>query len=352
MQLLLYGIGFLFSWFIFSLVFYVPIRREELELGEKIVRLARRFIPILLSFVFAGILSSSFMKVFMFFNRTVTQVNDPIFNLPTSFYMFTYPLLTTIVSYLIGIFVVAFIIEELVYAFYIKINFPPRSAVVTRTTNLLSVLGGVLFVLFAVRIYLSIYSLLFISSGAVFGVGYTDFYIRIPIYKILSILFLCGGAFLFVYAAVPRFTSRMNIIKILIAGAVVGVVLFAFVPSIFQVLVVKPNELEKEKPFLANNIKGTLQGFALDKIDLEQFGEVEPLTLATLQNEKELTDNFRFWDWRALKDTYQQIQAIRLYYSFNDIDVDRYTIDGKLREVLLGARELDQSLIPENSNMG
>ena len=349
MQIFLYAIGFLFSWLIFSIVFYVPMRREELELGEKLVRLARKIVPLLLSFIFAGVLSSYFMKVFMFMERTVTPVRDPIFNMPASFYMFTYPLLSSIVSYLIGIFIAAFIIEELVYAFYIKVSFPPRSRVALRTTNLLSVLGGILFILFAVRIYLSIYSLLFVSSGAVFGIGYTDYYIRIPIFKLLSILFLGGGIFLFIYAALPRFTSRTNVIKILVAGAVVGVVLYAFLPSIFQVLVVKPNELTREKKFLSYNIQGTREAFGLDKIDLEQFGEVEPLTLDIINSEKELTNNFRFWDWRALKDTYQQIQSIRLYYSFKDIDIDRYVINGNLRQVLVGAREIDQKLLSENS---
>lgn len=349
MQLLLYVVGFFFSWLVFSIVFYVPMRREELEIGEKLVKLARRFVPLILAFIFAAALSSSFMKVFMFLNRTATTVRDPIFNMPASFYMFTYPLLSSVVSYLIGIFVAAFIVEELVYAFYIRRDFPPRSPIVIRATNLLAVLGGILFILFAIRIYLSIYSLLFVSSGAVFGIGYTDYYIRIPIFKLLSVLFLGGGVFLFIYAIVPRFTSRTNVIKILIAGAVVGVVLYAFLPSIFQVVVVKPNELVREKKFLSYNIQGTREAFGLDKIVFEQFGDVEPLTVEKLNNDKELTDNLRFWDWRALKDTYQQIQAIRLYYSFNDIDVDRYVINGNLREVLVGAREIDQKLLPDNS---
>jgi uncharacterized membrane protein (UPF0182 family) len=349
MQFLLYVIGFFFSWLVFSMVFYVPMRREELDIGEKVVKFARRFVPLVLAFIFAGALSSNFMKVFMFLNRTVTTVRDPIFNMSASFYMFTYPLLSSILSYLISIFIVAFIIEELVYAFYIRLNFPPRSPIVIRATNLLAVLGGILFIFFGVRIYLSIYSLLFIQSGAVFGIGYTDYYLRIPIFKILSALFLGGGIFLFVYAALPRFTSRSNVIKILVSGIVIGVLLYGFLPSVFQVLVVKPNELTREKTFLSYNIQGTCEAFGLDKIDLEQFGDIEPLTAEKLNSEKELTDNLRFWDWRALKDTYQQIQAIRLYYSFNDIDVDRYIIGGNLREVLVGAREIDQKLLPDNS---
>jgi uncharacterized membrane protein (UPF0182 family) len=155
--------------------------------------------------------------------------------------------------------------------------------------------------------------------------------------------------FLFVYAASPRFTNRKNIIKVLVLGITVGISLYLVVPFLFQYLVVKPNELAKEKQFLSYNIEGTQSAFGLDKFNLTMATNVQPLTLGGLSNEKEIIDNLRFWDWRALKDTYQQIQSIRLYYTFNDIDVDRYKINGELREVMLSARELDQNLLSENS---
>ncbi len=348
-QVILYFIGLVASWAIYFIAFYVPERREELDIGEKIIKYARIFVPAILAFVTAGALSSNFLTILMYLNRVVSPVKDQIFNKPVSFYMFSYPFYSSMLSYLIGIFVVAFIIEELVYTIYIKNNFSARSQATLHATNLLSVLGGILFILIAAKIYISMYSLILSSDGAVFGVGYADSYARIPLFKLLSVIFTAGGIFLFVFAISPRFTNRMAVIKILISGVVIGVVVYAVVPMLFQYLVVKPNELAKEKQFLTYNIQGTRSAYGLDKLDLKFVNDIQPITAEKLNNEPEITDNLRFWDWRALKDTYQQIQSIRLYYAFNDIDVDRYLINGKIKEVMVSARELDHKLLPENS---
>jgi len=163
-QIILYIVGFFFSWGIFSLFFYIPKRREELEAGEKIVKYSKILIPIILAFFLAGTLSSHFMTILMYFNRYTSSVSDPIFGKSVSFYMFSYPFFSTLISYLIGIFVVAFIIEEGVYWFYIKDNFHPQSDASKRATNLLSIVGGILFVLVGLKIYINIYSLLFKCS--------------------------------------------------------------------------------------------------------------------------------------------------------------------------------------------
>ncbi len=348
-QIILYIIGFFFSWAIFSLFFYIPKRREELETGEKVVKYSKIFIPVLLALFAAGSLSANFMTILMYFHRYVSPVQDPVFHKSVSFYMFSYPFFSTILSYLIGIFVVAFIIEESVYWLYIKPNFHSKSAASRKATNLLSVVGGILFVLIGLKIYINIYSLLLSSRGAVFGIGYTDYYVRIPLFKFLSAMFLSGGIFLFIYAIFPRFTRRDTVIKILVAGALIGILLYGILPSTYQALSVKPNELKKEYTYLKYNIAGTREGYGLDKIKLKPFPEITPLTLNKLNKEKGVVDNVRLWDWRALKDTYQQVQSIRLYYTFKDVDVDRYYINGEYREVMVGARELDHNLLPANS---
>lgn len=349
-QVALYIAGFLIALAIYRLAFYIPVRREELELGEKIVNLTRKLLPIILALISASFLTSNFMKVLMYFSRVDTPtLTDPVFGKQVSFYLFEYPFWVTIISYLIGIFAVALVIEEIVYTFYIKVNFPSRSPISLRATNLLSIIAGILLALIGVRIYLNMYSLLLSSRGAVFGVGYADYYVRIPIYRILSIAFIGCSIFLFIYAAIPRFTSRVPVIRTLAVVIVVGLIAYAALPSVFQLLVVKPNELARENKFLENNIKGTREAFALDKIDAKQIPDIIPLTYEALEKEKTFTENLRFWDWRALRDTYQQIQSIRLYYAFSDIDIDRYIINGDLRELLLGVRELDQTLLPDNS---
>ncbi len=348
-QILLYVVGFVFSWFIYYLFFYVPKRREELESGEVIIKLSKRFVPILLALFSAGGLSSMFMKILLYLHQFPSPIKDPIFHKSISFYMFSYPFYSAFISYLIGIFVTAFIIEEGVYWFYIKQNFHLNSAASKHATNLLSIAGGILFVLIGMKIYISIYSLLTVSSGAVYGIGYTDYFIRIPLFKALSFMFFAGGIFMFIYAIFPKFTNRNLVIKILVSGVLIGLLSYGTLPALYQNISVKPNELKKEKQFLVNNIKGTREGYNLDKFTLKQYPNIKEITLNDIKQSTGVVNNIRLWDWRALKDTYQQIQSIRLYYTFKDIDVDRYMIDGKPREVMIAGRELDHKLLPANS---
>ena len=348
-QIILYVVGFFFSWGIYSLFFYIPKRREELESGERIIKLSKVWVPIILAFFSAGGLSGMFMKILLYLHRAPSTAVDPIFRKGISFYLFSYPFYSSLVSYLIGIFVVAFIIEEGVYWFYIKQNFHDRSFASRHATNLLSIVGGILFVLIGFKIYLSIFSLLVSTHGAVYGIGFTDFHIRVPLFKLLAYLFFAGGLYLFIYAIFPRFTNRGTVIKVLVIGILTGLLLYGFLPSIYQNVVVKPTELAKEKPYLAYNIKGTREGFGLDKFLLKQFPDVKPLTMKDVNENPGVVNNVRLWDWRALKDTYQQIQSIRLYYIFKDIDIDRYVVNGEYREVMLAARELDHKLLPADS---
>ena len=348
-QILLFLVGFAVSFFLYFISFYVPERHEELEIGEKVINIVRFAVPLVLAFFTGSALSSQFEKVLMFVYRTPANIIDPIFHKDISFYLFTYPFLSMLLSTLISIFVMAFLVEEFVYILYIRPNFSKNSRVNLHATNLLSVLVSLILFAVSFKIYFSIYTLLLQKSGAVFGIGYTDYYLRVPLFKIISLLLIIAGAVLIIYALIPRFTQRGPVFRILIASAVVVVLFYLVVPNVFQALVVQPTELQREKQFLAYNINGTLQGFNLDKVVVSEIRDLKPITRELLNNNKTIVDNFRFWDWRALKDTYQQIQSIRLYYAFNDVDVDRYTISNSLREVLVSARELDQKLLPETS---
>jgi len=348
-QALLFFIGFGISFFLYFISFYVPKRHEELEKGVRVINTLRIVVPGVLAIFTGKGIASQFEKVLLFINRVGAGVSDPVFHKDIGFYLFTYPFLNSLTSILISIFVVAFIVEEIVYLLYIEPNFSKNSEVTLHATNLLSTL--VAFILFsvAIKVYISIYSLLFRKSGAVLGIGYTDYYLRVPLFKIISLLLIIAGVVLIIYALIPRFTERGPVFKVLIISAIVVVLFYLIVPQVFQALVVRPTELKREKQFLSYNINGTLQGFGLDRVHITEVRDLKPISKELLNNNKTIIDNFRFWDWRALKDTYQQIQSIRLYYAFNDVDVDRYTIRNEVREVLVSARELDVNLLPETS---
>src|SRR5215472_10728995 len=120
-------------------------------------------------------------------------------------------------------------------------------------------------------------------------------------------------------------------------------------PALFQRLIVKPDELQREKPYIERNIALTQQAYNLRHITAKPFPAEQDLTFETLEANKTTIDNIRLWDWQPLIDTYAQLQEIRTYYKFHDVDVDRYWLDGAYQSVMLSARELRSSLLPPNA---
>ena len=127
-------------------------------------------------------------------------------------------------------------------------------------------------------------------------------------------------------------------------------VLYLVVPALFQRLYVKPSELELETPYIARNIASTRQAYNLQQIAVKPFPVEQELDASpALEANRATIDNIRLWDWQPLKDTYAQLQEIRTYYKFLDMDIDRYRLDGTYQQVLLSARELEPSLLPPNA---
>ena len=114
-------------------------------------------------------------------------------------------------------------------------------------------------------------------------------------------------------------------------------------PSYIQSFIVKPNELDRETPYISHNIEWTRKGFGLDQIELREFEAENSTAALDLPNNRESLENIRLWDWRALQDTLRQIQAIRTYYDFPDVDVDRYVTGGKTRQMMIAPREINDS---------
>ena len=124
------------------------------------------------------------------------------------------------------------------------------------------------------------------------------------------------------------------------------------IPAGFQSLIVEPNELELETPFLRHNIALTRAAYGLDKIDVRFHTTEAKLDVAQMQENQSTIDNIRIWDHRPLSQTFRQLQQIRTYYTFSDVDVDRYWIDGDYRQVMLAARELSADLPRQGRQLG
>ena len=277
-----------------------------------------------------------------------TMYTDPIFGHSISFYFFTYPVVRGLLGILAGIVVGGMAV---IGASFLMASSVPGDAALRRgLRNRLSFFAGILLLIAAVGVWISMYGLLFQSNGVVFGVSNTDQVVRIPLIKVTAVgVLLCGIVFLLASfkprLANPKFLGWVGAVTL-----IAYILLVSGIPALYQRFVVKPNELARETPYLANNIAATNTAFDLSAVNvIPDPGTQTTLTTSAVIANKDVLQNVRLWDWRALADTNEQLQSIRSYYKFNDIDIDRYTLNGTSQEVMIAARELDQSLLPDAS---
>jgi len=213
----------------------------------------------------------------------------------------------------------------------------------------LGILGSLLFVLIAVRHYLARFSVMFSESGIVVGAGYTDVKVILPVVTILAVLAIIVAIFFFIWIFFiqekPKLRKRHLLIMVLVIYVSIVFVGGTVIPYIVQSLVVSPNEIKLEAPYIENNIKFTKIAYGLDDVTEKDFSVSQDIDAAMLVEAKATIDNIRILDYRPLTQTYKQTQEIRLYYDLSGIDIDRYTINGKYTEVMLAPRELNQNQI-------
>jgi uncharacterized membrane protein (UPF0182 family) len=222
-----------------------------------------------------------------------------------------------------------------------------RGPVVSRAARAhLMVLGGILFLLIAYRIRLGMYNLLYSPLGVVYGAGYADVHATLPVLKVLLILAVITAALFFLRAGAGKIRVPLYAIGVLVVVAIVGGAIY---PEIVQRFVVSPNEMDKERPYIANSIEFTRAAYGLDRFQEKEFSAVEDLTLDDIQKNDATFRNVRLWDHKPLLTTFAQLQEIRTYYDFVRVDNDRYVINGARRQVSLSPRELSTDSLPSQS---
>ncbi len=289
-----------------------------------------------LSLVFGLAAQSSWELILRFINQQPFGIADPVFNRDIAFYVFSLPFLSLLRGWLSGVLIITLIGVASVYLFSSsdqRTGFGHSKPILVHLSLLIVATLG----LFAWGYWLGIWELVFSKRGAVFGAGYTDIHAQLPAQWVLvaTVLIVAGV----IIASLLRHKYRWLAYS-LVAWVAVGILVGQVFPGLVQRFQVQPNELGLETPYIEYNIQATREAFALDRVDEQSF-PAEPMPSRQDIDENNLTiKNIRLWDHRPLKDTYNQIQSIRLYYDFNDVDVDRYVIDGEYRQVMLSAREL------------
>ncbi len=289
-----------------------------------------------LCFIFGMIAQGNWELVLRFFNQQDFGSVDPVFHKEVSFYVFSLPFLQLLKGWIQGAFIVTVLGSGALYFLgYMvqRMKFDYARSVLVHACSLVAIVLGT----FAWGYWLDIWDLVFSERGVAFGASYTDIHAQLPAQWILIVAVLVFTGILIV-----AFTTRKR--RLLTYGIaiwiVVSVVAAGVVPSLMQRLQVQPNEFALEKPYIEYNIQATRDAFALNRIEEQSFPAEEMPTSLDIINNEVTINNIRLWDHRTLIDTYNQIQAIRLYYDFHDVDVDRYYMDGTYQQVMLSAREL------------
>jgi uncharacterized protein len=275
------------------------------------------------------------------------SVVDPIFGKPLNFFLFTLPAWQLISGWLLTLAIITCILA----VFFILITggmgaFAGRRSYLTIPWRGLSISFSFLLLILAIRVYLGRFDLLFDDHTVFGGVTYTDAHITLGGLLLVCIA-LAGGA---VAAAANAMTGARG--RWLVAAILPAALCFAGVRAAgwwMSSFIVKPNELVREQPYIAHNILMTRQAYGLDRFSQREFPAETTVGAADPANNQPTLQNIRLWDWQALQDTLRQIQEIRTYYDFPDIDIDRYQIDGNLRQVMLAARELNVEKLPGSS---
>ncbi|WP_427337650.1 UPF0182 family protein [Caloranaerobacter sp. DY30410] len=318
-------------------------------------------VSLYISSIFAGNLWFTILK---FINSNNFNIKDPIFNKDISFYIFKLPLLSEIIDLLLLLLFILIILTVVFYLILLAIRRPGvynedefYDVPVRNLDSLfnkrifkvilfqIGLIGLVIFIIFGLNYILKSYEILYSTRGKVYGASFTDVHISLWVYRIM--------AFISVISAIGFLIGTIKRkVRLALTGPVVLIIfsmLGSIVSGLFQQFIVEPNEISKEEKYLKYNIEYTQKAYGLDNVKEMNFNVEQNLTKEDLIKNKETIKNIRINDYRPINQVYNQLQGIRQYYRFNDIDIDRYYINGEYTQVFLAARELDQEKLSDQA---
>jgi len=312
--------------------------RGSFTIGARLLRVVLSAIAALVALTLASSAAAGWMTVLRFRNATTFGLEDPIFGFDAGFFVFKLPFYRTLLGWAIGLVVVTLIGNALVYAFSGRVR---RAEAIGH----LSVLGSLALVGRAVSYQLQRWALLESSAGVVYGAGYTDVNARMPLFLLMAVVVGVGALLLLINIFVRRWRLLVIVGVAWLALTLIG----QFYPAAVQRFTVEPNELALERQYIEHNIEFTRFAYGLDAVEESEYQITGELTAQDIADSSDTLENVRLWDWRPLRSTYEQIQEFRTYYTFPDVDIDRYLLDGQLRQVNLSVRELDIEQMREDA---
>ncbi len=290
----------------------------------------------------------SALALFLYGRPAAGRLVDPILGKPVNFFLFALPAWQLIAGWLLTLAVLVFLLA--VFFFFIIGGGRVLTRRVSRSVTLpwsgLSATLAFLLLTLAMRVYLGRFEQLLSDHTIFSGVTYTDAHVTL-----VGMLIVCGALLLGAVIAAVNCARRPRGVWLVAATLPAVFCYFALQGIAWYVssFLVKPNELVREQPYIAHNIDMTRQAYGFNQISQREFPAETTVEAADPTNNQVTLQNIRLWDWHALQDTLRQIQEIRTYYDFPDIDIDRYEMNGTTQEVMLAARELNVEKLPESS---
>jgi uncharacterized protein len=314
-----------------------------------LVHLANRVlrpITIVFAFLFAIAGSGLWLTVLRGINATPVGVADPQFGRDIGYYFFTWPMITAALGILSGVLMITLLMLAVLYWVRGELVLPPRRASIERGPAIhIGSLLAAYFLLLAVRLIVAdLPQLLWSTTGPLIGASYTDVGARLPGYWISAVAAVAGAG-LVVYGIMRGKLIWYTAVAVL-AYVAVGLLARGAYPFAVQRLVVAPNELSAEADFLQRHIRATRHAWGVDRVETRDLTGEATLTLANIRANTPTIENVRLWERHLLRQTFAQLQEIRTYYDFVNVDDDRYVIDGSYRQVHLSAREMNSASLP------
>jgi uncharacterized protein len=314
-----------------------PLDRYRDQLGPY-VRVLRIALAVGIGFLAGASASSGWRTFLLWINRVEFGARDPLFEQEIGFYVFELPFFNFVLSWLWFALMVSLLATLAAYYFFGSIR--PEGGLAGVEAGALahiSVLLGFLALVKAGQYWLGRYGLNFSDRGVVHGASYTDVYAHLPALTLLAMISLISAGLFLVNIRYRRTSLPLAAVGIWIGVSVLAGGVWPFLVQRFSV---EPQELQREQPFIDRNIQATREGFGLTEVQPRDFAAENVVSAESIGRAGPLLSNVRLWDPLELQQAYSQVQALRTYYRFEDVDVDRYEIDGQLRQVLLSAREL------------
>jgi uncharacterized membrane protein (UPF0182 family) len=322
------------------------VERYHELIGER-TGLVRLLVSILFALILGTGVSGQWDKWILFINARDVGTVDPQFDTDVGFYLFQLPFLSFLVDWAFAAAVVVLLVTAVAHYLNGGIRVQgPGQRVTPQVKAHLSVLLGVLALIKAAGYWLQRYELNFSTRGAVDGATYTDVNAQLPVLYLLILISL--AAFVLFIVNIWRRGWALPVIAVGL-WALVAVLLGGVYPAIVQRFSVEPSESSKEREFIGRNIEATRAALGLDEVRNEPFEANDELDLDGLEANADIVENIRLWQPAQLARAYQRTQEVRRFYQVNDVDVDRYMVDGELTEVELATRELDTAGVPRSS---